>query len=59
MRDLQNVLDEIDTAFVDWRYLHENTSKALKITFMPTIFLAEILHDGTAENLVNSTSIKP
>jgi hypothetical protein len=59
MRNLQDVLDEIDTAFVDWRYLHENTSKALKITFTPTIFLAEILHAATAENLVNSTSVTP
>ena len=59
MRDLQDVLDEIDTAFVDWRYFHENASKALKITFTPTIFLAEILHAATAENLVNSTAVTP
>jgi len=44
--DLQIVLDELDTAFIDWRYLHENTAKALKITFKPTIFLSEVLHSA-------------
>ncbi|MBP1064873.1 hypothetical protein JOE51_006340 [Bradyrhizobium japonicum] len=57
MDDLRGVLDEIDTAFVDWRYLHEDTTKPLKITFKPTIFLGEILHAACAENLIkNMTS---
>jgi hypothetical protein len=55
IQDLQDVFGEIDTAFVDWRYLHENARKPLKITFMPTIFLSEILHAACAENLVSST----
>jgi len=57
--DLQTVLAELDTAFTDWRYLHENTrSKPLKITFQPTIFLAEILHAACAANHVPEGSGK-
>ncbi|MET4240712.1 hypothetical protein [Bradyrhizobium sp. RT10b] len=59
MHDLQKVLEEIDTAFVDWRYLHENTAKPLKITFTPTIFLAEILHAACAENLASPVNVTP
>jgi hypothetical protein len=54
MDDLRDVLDEVDTAFVDWRYLHEDTTKPLKITFKPTIFLSEVLHAACAENLIKS-----
>ena len=43
MQDLQEVLNELDTAFVDWRYLHEDKTKARRITFQPTIFS---LHPG-------------
>jgi hypothetical protein len=56
MDDLRDVLDEIDTAFVDWRYLHEDTRKRLRITFKPTIFLSEVLHAACAENLIIATS---
>ncbi|WP_315729145.1 hypothetical protein [Bradyrhizobium sp. SZCCHNS2015] len=54
MDDLRNVLDEVDTAFVDWRYLHEDTTKKLRITFRPTIFLSEVLHAACAENLIRT-----
>jgi len=51
--DLRKVLDELDTAFQDWRYLHErNDSNPLKITFLPTIFLAEVLHEACAKGHV-------
>lgn len=51
MQDLDDILREINTAFIDWRYLHENSSKPLKIKFAPTIFLVEILHAACVENL--------
>lgn len=38
MQDITAMLDEVDTAFVDWRYLYEDRTKALKITFQPVIF---------------------
>lgn len=50
IEDLHAVFDELDTAFVDWRYLHENIAKPLRVTFKPTIFLAEILHAACAKN---------
>ncbi|WFT91411.1 hypothetical protein QA633_23905 [Bradyrhizobium barranii] len=58
MDELRNVLDEINTAFIDWRYLHENPTKRLKITFKPAIFLSEILHAACAENLVKGMTSK-
>lgn len=58
MEGLREVLDEIDTAFVDWRYLHEDTTRRLKITFRPTIFLSEVLHAACAENLVKRMTSK-
>ncbi len=42
--DLQKAARDLNTAFVDWRYLFENPSKALGIAFKPTIYLAEVLH---------------
>jgi hypothetical protein len=54
MEGLRDVLEEVDTAFVDWRYLHENPTKRLKITFKPTIFLSEVLHAACAEHIVKS-----
>lgn len=52
MEGLRDVLEEVDTAFVDWRYLHEEPTKRLKITFKPTIFLSEVLHAACAEHII-------
>jgi hypothetical protein len=51
MQDIRGVLDEVNTAFVDWRYLYEDQANALKIIFQPVIFLSEILHAACVENL--------
>lgn len=44
MDDLRRVVNDLDTAFLDWRYLHEKPEKLLRINFKPTIFLSEVLH---------------
>lgn len=47
---LRTILGELDTAFTDWRYLHENRQQSpLKITFKTTIFLSEVLHTVCAK----------
>ncbi len=58
MKSLREVLEEVDTAFIDWRYLHEDTTKRLKITFKPIIFLSEVLHAACAENAIKSMTGK-
>jgi hypothetical protein len=57
MQHLRTVLEELDTAFVDWRYIYEDKSNALRITFQPTIFLAEILHAACVANLEKQGSV--
>ncbi|WP_027529955.1 hypothetical protein [Bradyrhizobium sp. WSM3983] len=56
IEDIRVVIDEIDTAFEDWRYLHEDTTKPLTVTFRPTIFLSEVLHAACAENLLKNVT---
>jgi len=51
MEDLNSVIIDLNDAFVEWRYLHEETNKARKITFPHMIFLAEILHATCQEGL--------
>lgn len=54
--DLLAILDDLDTAFVDWRYLHENMQKPLRVTFAPTIFLGEVLHGACVANSAKATA---
>jgi hypothetical protein len=44
MDDLRAVIEDLNTAFVDWRYSYEQPKKALKVDFKPTIFLSEVLN---------------
>jgi hypothetical protein len=54
IEDLLAGLDRLDTAFVDWRYLHENMSRPLHVAFKPTIFWGEILHAACTNNFARS-----
>ncbi|MCA6107721.1 hypothetical protein [Bradyrhizobium cenepequi] len=42
--DLRRTAVHLNSAFIDWRYLHEKPQIGLKIDFRPTIFLGEVLH---------------
>ena len=46
--DLVNIIANLNSAFVDWRYSYEMPHRPLKIDFQPTIFLAQVLHSACA-----------
>jgi HEPN domain-containing protein len=49
MEGFRNVLSDLRSAFIEWRYLHEK-DRASEISFIPMIFVMEVLHVACQAN---------
>jgi hypothetical protein len=49
MEGFRKVLSDLRNAFIEWRYLHE-TDRTSEISFIPTIFVTEVLHAACQAN---------